>query len=225
LQDAERYFQEHLSVGDYYSENQAVADSGSAKARRCSDCLETHTITNSCACARISIHRPANDSRCGTKPPAARWERTAPNVKAPIAACSTISHSHRPSLCPITALVGHDPRIFEAHEQAVTAALSQLESFAATRVRKNGQCTARATGNVVAAVFRHETSRALDPHLHSHCILFNATHDPVENQWKALENYEMLVAIKFIEGLYYHELAARCADLATRSTNKPRGDF
>jgi hypothetical protein len=25
LQDAERYFQEHLSVGDYYSENQAVA--------------------------------------------------------------------------------------------------------------------------------------------------------------------------------------------------------
>ncbi len=116
-------------------------------------------------------------------------------------------------------------RIVEAHEQAVAAALSQLESFAATRVRKNGQCTARTTGNIVAAVFRHETSRALDPHLHSHCILFNATHDPVENQWKALENYEMLVAIKFIEGLYYHELARALRRFGYEIDNKPRGDF
>ena len=130
-----------------------------------------------------------------------------------------------PKSVSIAALVGHDPRIVEAHEQAVTAALSQLESFAATRVRKNGQCTARTTGNIVAAVFRHETSRALDPHLHSHCILFNATHDPVENQWKALENYEMLVAIKFIEGLYYHELARALRRFGYEIDNKPRGDF
>ncbi len=57
---------------------------------------------------------------------------------------------------------------------------SQLQAFASTRVRKNGQCTDRTTGNIVAAVFRHDTSRALDPHLHTHCIVFNATFDPVE---------------------------------------------
>ncbi len=70
--------------------------------------------------------------------------------------------------------------------------MRQLQTFAATRVRKNDQCTDRTTGNIVAAMFRHDTSRALDPHLHSHCIVFNATFDPVEKQWKALQNHEML---------------------------------
>ena len=74
----------------------------------------------------------------------------------------------------IAALVGQDPRIVEAHERAVTAALNQLQVFASTRVRKIGQCTDRTTGNIVAAVFRHDTSRALDPHLHTHCIVFNS---------------------------------------------------
>jgi hypothetical protein len=48
--------------------------------------------------------------------------------------------------------------------------------------------------------------RALDPHLHSHCILFNATRDSVEGSWKALEICEMLSAKKFAENVYYHEL-------------------
>jgi hypothetical protein len=44
--------------------------------------------------------------------------------------------------------------------------------------------------------------------LHTHCIVFNATFDPVENRWKALQNYELLRARKFAENVYYHELAA-----------------
>ncbi len=80
----------------------------------------------------------------------------------------------------IAALVGQDSRIVEAHEQAVTVALNQLQAFASTRVRRNDQCTDRTTGNIVAAVFCHDTSRALDPHLHTHCIVFNATFDPLK---------------------------------------------
>ncbi len=112
-----------------------------------------------------------------------------------------------PKSVSVAALVGHDQRIVEAHEQAVKVAVEQLQSFASTRVRKNGQCADRTTGNIVVAVFRHDTSRALDPHLHSHCIVFNATRDAVEGQWKALQNHDMLVAQKFIENVYYHELA------------------
>jgi conjugative relaxase-like TrwC/TraI family protein len=67
--------------------------------------------------------------------------------------------------------------------------------------------TDRTTGNIVCAIFRHDTSRALDPHLHSHCIVFNATYDPVEHRWKALQNSEMLRARKYVENVYYHELA------------------
>ena len=117
------------------------------------------------------------------------------------------------------------PGWWKAHEQAVNEALRQLQSFAATRVRKNGECTDRLTGNIVAAVFQHETSRALDPHLHSHCILFNATFDPVEKKWKALQNYEMLAAQKFVENVYYHELARSLVKLGYQIENKPRGDF
>src|SRR5207249_1528772 len=102
-----------------------------------------------------------------------------------------------PKSISIVALVGEDRRIVEAHDQAVWAALNQVESFAASRVRKQGQSSYRLTANLVGTVFRHDTSRALDPHLHSHCILFNATLDPVENRWKALEPYEMLLAQKF----------------------------
>ena len=74
-------------------------------------------------------------------------------------------------------------------------------------------------------MFQHETSRALDPHLHSHCILFNATFDPVEKKWKALQNYEMLGAQKFVENVYYHELALSLVKLGYQIENKPRGDF
>jgi conjugative relaxase-like TrwC/TraI family protein len=37
----------------------------------------------------------------------------------------------------------------------------------------------------VAASFRHETSRALDPQLHSHCVILNVTrrHD---GEWRAV---------------------------------------
>jgi hypothetical protein len=45
----------------------------------------------------------------------------------------------------------------------------------------------RATGNLIAARFQHKESRALDPQLHTHCIVFNATHDPVEQKLKALD--------------------------------------
>src|SRR5204863_7739668 len=123
------------------------------------------------------------------------------------------------------ALIGDGHRIVNAHDEAVRTAFRQLERYAATRVRTGGETSYRMTGNLVGAVFRHDTSRALDPHLHSHCILFNATKDSVENRWKALEPYEMLVAKKFVENLYYHELVKALNGFGYRVQNKPRGDF
>ncbi len=81
------------------------------------------------------------------------------------------------------------------------------------------------TGNFAAALFTHDTSRALDPHLHTHCIVFNATFDPVENRWKALQNYELLRARKFAENVYYHELARELRAFGYQIQNRARGDF
>ncbi|HUZ08332.1 MAG TPA: MobF family relaxase, partial [Candidatus Paceibacterota bacterium] len=71
----------------------------------------------------------------------------------------------------------------------------------------------------------HDTSRALDPHLHTHCIIFNATFDAAENRWKALQNYELLRARKFAENVYYHELARKLRGIGYEICNSARGDF
>ena len=103
--------------------------------------------------------------------------------------------------------------------------MRELETFAATRVRAGGGHGDRSTGNFAAALFTHDTSRALDPHLHTHCVVFNATFDPVEQRWKALQNYEMLRARKFAENVYYHELARQLRSFGYQIHNQARGDF
>ena len=66
--------------------------------------------------------------------------------------------------------------------------------------------TDRETSNMIAGLFVHDTSRSLDPMVHTHCILFNATFDAVENKWKALQNHEIFRVQKYISCIYNHEL-------------------
>ncbi len=130
-----------------------------------------------------------------------------------------------PKSVSIAALVVGDARIFDAHREAVKMAVAELEQFAATRIREAGCNSDRHTGNIVAALFEHETSRALDPHLHTHCIVFNATRDETENRWKALQNHQMLVAQKYVENVYYHELSRALGSIGYTVENLARGDF
>jgi conjugative relaxase-like TrwC/TraI family protein len=130
-----------------------------------------------------------------------------------------------PKSVSIVALVGGDQRVMQAHREAVKIAVRELERFASTRVRQAGSNSDRATGNIVAALFEHDSSRALDPHLHTHCIVFNATHDAQESRWKALQNYQMLVAQKFVENVYYHELARALGKCGYTVENAAPGDF
>lgn len=117
-----------------------------------------------------------------------------------------------------------DVRILELHERAVRIALSELENFAETRVRRLGKNESRETRNLVGATFQHETSRELDPHLHTHCVLMNATYDPMEGRWKALQTEGMYRAQSFVQNLYYHELCKGLRLLGYEVTNNPR-DF
>jgi conjugative relaxase-like TrwC/TraI family protein len=225
LSDAKKYFKEHLSVGDYYAEGQSVA--GQWFGKGAAD-LGLNGITTSDEFTRLcdNLH-PQTGERLTLRQKTTRIEKGTDGKEHETAnrrVFYDFTFSPTKSVS-IAALAGDDHRIVEAHEQAVTVALHQLETFASTRVRKAGQCTDRPTGNIVAAVFRHETSRALDPHLHSHCILFNATFDPVEKQWKALQNHEMFGAQKFVENVYYHELARALVKFGYQIENRPRGDF
>src|SRR6266511_5570809 len=86
----------------------------------------------------------------------------------------------------LQALVGGDSRLLEAHDRAVEKALLELERHAQAWV--HGGRDVETTGNVVAASFRHETSRALDPQLHSHCVILNMTRR-ADGEWRRSEEH------------------------------------
>jgi len=67
------------------------------------------------------------------------------------------------------------PAARQAHDDAVREALGYLERHATwTRRGKNGNRVVRGDGLTVAA-FRHRTSRAGDPQLHTHAVVANTT--------------------------------------------------
>ena len=119
-----------------------------------------------------------------------------------------------PKSVSILAVTMADQRIVQAHQEAATLALRELEQFAATRIRKGGiEDQDRVTGNLVGAAFRHTSSRALDPQLHTHFVLFNGTWDATEQRWKALQTSAMFDAIHYATAVYRNELAHRLHQL------------
>ena len=72
-----------------------------------------------------------------------------------------------PKSVSILAVTLDDSRLITAHEPAWRIAFQELQTFAATRVRKQGMQEDRTTGTLVGAQFTHTTSRALDPQLHT----------------------------------------------------------
>jgi conjugative relaxase-like TrwC/TraI family protein len=108
-----------------------------------------------------------------------------------------------PHSVSLQALVGGDSRLLEAHDRAVEKALSELERHAQAWV--HGGHDVVTTGNVVAASFRHETSRALDPQLHSHCVVLNIT-CRVDGEWRAINARGIFRAQRLCNEVYQAEL-------------------
>ena len=225
LRNAESYFREHLKVGDYYMEGRTVSGEwigDGAKKLNLSGVTSEKDFINLCRNVNPQTHEQLTPRMNGKRISVDKNGVAHEYANRRVFFDFTISP---PKSVSIAALVGNDKRIIEAHDKAVRLAMSQFEVFAATRVRLDGQYDYRRTFNLVGAVFRHDTSRALDPHLHSHCILLNATYDAKENRWKALETCEMFPAQKFIENVYYHELVRSLQKFGYRVQNNPRGDF
>lgn len=116
----------------------------------------------------------------------------------------------------VLAMVGGDERVTEAFHAAVDVALREMERFAAVRERRgtaHGTEAVRLTRNFVGALFFHDTSRDLDPQLHAHAVLANATWDAERGDWFALQAAEMLRASGYVRQVLYRELAGRLHEL------------
>ena len=112
-----------------------------------------------------------------------------------------------PKSVSVQALVGGDERLVAAHDKAVREALAEAESHAATRVRLNGANEDRTTANWIVATYRHDTSRELDPQLHTHAVAANLTYDGVEGRWKALQASGLYERRAYLTEVYRNALA------------------
>src|SRR5713226_3019929 len=82
-----------------------------------------------------------------------------------------------PKSVSLTALVGGDARVRDAHEESVAIALDELERYVQARI--GGNHPPETTGRFIAAKFEHDTARPVDgyvaPQLHTHAVVFNVT--------------------------------------------------
>ncbi len=115
-----------------------------------------------------------------------------------------------PKSVSLTALVGGDERVREAHRESVRVALAELERY--TQARIGNVHAPETTGKFVAAAFEHDTARPVDgyaaPQLHTHAVIFNVT-ERENGETRALQPREMFVSQHFATAVYRSELALR----------------
>ncbi len=200
LRHAKEYFHEHLSCGDYYSEKHAVAGQWQGRA---AERLGLHTST--------PVTEEAFLRLCENQHPQTGAKLTVRQRKERRVFYDFVISA--PKSISILAITMGDERLLGAHNAACRDAIAELEKAAATRIRTRGQRATRLTGEFVAASFQHDCSRALDPQLHTHLVVFNATWDSVEGRWKALEPEHMFAQTKFLTEVYRNALATEVARL------------
>ena len=119
-----------------------------------------------------------------------------------------------PKSISLTALVGGDDRVREAHREAVNVALNELERY--TQARIGGNNPAETTGKFVAAKFEHDTARPVDgysaPQLHTHVVVFNMT-ERDNGKMRALQPHSLFESQQFATAVYQSHLTYKLRDL------------
>ena len=114
-----------------------------------------------------------------------------------------------PKSVSLAALIGGDRRIVSAHDKAVQRTLAWVEkNVAETRLRdsEKGRMVRAGGQKMVAATFRHDTSRNLDPQLHTHAVIANMLQGE-GGKWRTMANESLYRAQKLIGMVYRNELA------------------
>ncbi|MDQ6625027.1 MAG: relaxase domain-containing protein [Verrucomicrobiota bacterium] len=225
LKNAKTYFEEHLATGDYYTEAERVSGEwigAGAEMLGLSGvvgqkdfvalCDNTQPLTGQRLTQRQNHTRTDN---AGTEA-----EREASNRR--VFFDFTFSP---PKSASIIALVGGDQRVIQAHREAGKIAVRELERFASTRVRQAGNDSNRATGNIVAALL-NTTVHARLIRICTRTASSSRPHMPRRKaRWKALQNYQMLIAQKYVENVIINELARALRSCGYTLENAARGDF
>ena len=97
--------------------------------------------------------------------------------------------------------------IQDAHDQAVREALAYVEREAGVTRRGAGGAAVIAGRGLIGAAFRHRTSRAGDPQLHTHVLVANLVLG-ADGRWGTLDGRRIYAHAKTAGYLYEHRLRA-----------------
>jgi conjugative relaxase-like TrwC/TraI family protein len=129
-----------------------------------------------------------------------------------------------PKSVSLTALVGGDERVREAHRESVRVALDQLEHY--TQARIGGNHPPQTTGRFIAAKFEHDTARPVEgyvaPQLHTHAVVFNIT-ERDNGQPRAIQPQSLFASQQFATAIYQSELTYRLRQFGYEITSGRSG--
>ncbi len=120
-----------------------------------------------------------------------------------------------PKSVSLAALVGGDDRIVEAHGRAVKRTLAWVEErIVETRMKEpaSGRMIRAGGQKAAIATFAHETSRNLDPQLHTHAVIANMVQGG-DGKWRTMANEKLYSSKMLIGALYRGELARELTSL------------
>lgn len=166
------------------------------------------------------LHRALNGNHPATGDQLARPPRGAIRVPG-----FDLTFSAPKSVSVLYALGDDDVRqaVRDAHDAAVHAALGYMERHAAMGRRGRGGTQSVLGNGFLGAAFRHRTSRAGDPQLHTHVLVANMTRGP-DGRWTALDGRRLYAHAKTGGYLYQAQLRAELVrSLGLRFTPVRRG--
>ena len=122
-----------------------------------------------------------------------------------------------PKTVTLAYVLGRDERVRKVVERALEHTMRRVEDWASARVRKDGRQDRRRTENVIWAKYCHKVTRPQygtpDPHLHYHTVVFNATWDSEERQWKALDFKSIWDRADLFQTYFFAKVARGLKDL------------
>jgi len=216
MTSGEGYAQRHLRQSDYYDQNRTV------EGRWCGRGAELLGLKGEVTSEDFEAVRQGLDPQTGEF---LRQRHSADRIASNGAEQSKARSLYdltfsAPKSVSVMAIVGGDERLLAAHATAVREALEEAEKYSATRVRLAGLNENRATGNWIVASYTHDTSRQLDPQLHTHAVAANLTYDGTEGRWKALQASGLYERRSYLTEVYRNALAREARALGYEVENR-----
>jgi len=193
------FYRQHLSCNDYYSEHEVVKG------------VWHGTLADDFHLSGKDVSQSVFSAFQQNIDPVSGKKLTARNVENAVRFYDFQCSAQK----SVSIMSLFDERLETAHQRAVQLAMKEMERFASVRLRSGINANTdniEFTGNFIYAEYHHNSSRLLDPQLHTHNVIVNVTRDK-NGKYKALLSREMVRAIRYASKVYLNKLAEECGIL------------